>query len=94
MFEEFVFYDNVQFMLSTSVGAGEYMVKGELEVRLRLLRLCIWKGRTAGTFTLGTGCSAHGYTGMRLIMDKRLIGALLISGGPRLYQSSNENIPL
>ena len=43
MFEEFVFYDNVQFMPSTSVGTGEYMVKGELEVRLRLLRLCIRK---------------------------------------------------
>ena len=60
------------------------MVKGELEVRLRLLRLCIRKGRTAGAFTSGTGCSAHGYTGMRLIMDKRLIGALLSLGGPRL----------
>ena len=28
-------------MPSTSVGAGEYTVKSELEVRLRLLRLCI-----------------------------------------------------
>ena len=32
-------------------------MKGELEVRLRLLRLC---SLTTGAFTLSTGCSVHG----------------------------------